>query len=198
MKKTLVLTVLALLPALAIQTAGAAPPSWDFDRDHSSFFFDIKHIYYTTRGYFEDYSGTFRFDPENLNESKIDITIKTESITTQHEKRDRHLRSADFLDVKQFPEMRFQSSRIRHLQDNTYEMEGRLSIKDVTREVVVPFTFYGMQDNPFKREQLVAGFEARLSIDRLEYNVGSGKYYEMGVIGKEVDILISLEMLREK
>lgn len=198
MKKWIIWIIIALSPALVVQTAGAAAPAWDFDPGHGSFFFDIKHIYYITRGYFEDYSGSFRFDPENLDESSIEITIKTASLTTQHEKRDRHVRSADFMDVKQFPEMRFQSSRIRHLQDNSYEMAGRLTIKDVTKEIVVPFTFFGVQDNPFNSKQLVAGFEARFTIDRLQYNVGSGKYYEMGVIGKDVDILISLEMLRAK
>lgn len=197
MKKLIVLVFVAFLACLTVQAARAAGTEWEFDRDHSSFFFEIKHIYYTTRGYFEDFDGTFRFDPENLENSTVDIIIKTKSVTTQLSKRDRHVRSDDFLDVRRYPQMRFQSSRIRSVKGSTYELEGRLTIKDVTQNVVVPFTFYGARENPFNPKQLVAGFEVRFTIDRLEYNVGSGKYYQMGVIGKDVDILISLEMLRK-
>lgn len=178
--------------------AWADVPQWQFDSAHGSFFFEIKHIFYITRGYFEKYDGTFSFDPDRPEDSRFDIVIETQSLTTQHEKRDRHVRSDDFLDVKRYPEMRFQSTRIRQLRDNVYEVDGRLTIKDVTKDVVVPFTFLGVRDNPFNSKQQVAGFEARMTIDRLEYNVGSGKYYEMGAIGKDVDILISLEMLRDK
>jgi len=197
MQKFIILVFIAFLACLKIQTACAAAPVWEFDRDHSSFFFEIKHIYYATRGYFEDFSGTVRFDPENLENSAVDIVIKTKSVTTQLGKRDRHVRSGDFLDVRRYPQMRFQSSRIRSVKGNAYEIEGRLTIKDVTQNVVVPFTFYGVRENPFNPKQLVAGFEVRFTIDRLKYNVGSGKYYQMGVVGKDVDILISLEMLRK-
>ena len=198
MKKIVFLSLVVLLPVCFLSAAQAAPPEWKFDREHSSFFFDIKHIYYVTRGYFEEYDGTFRFDPDNLSQSKIDIVIETESLTTHLRKRDRHVRSDDFMDVRRYPEMRFQSSAIRHLKDDLYEMDGRLSIKGVTKGITVPFTFYGVRDNPFNKKQMVAGFEARFTIDRLDYKVGSGKYYEMGVIGKDVDILITLEMLRDK
>jgi len=196
MRKFIVLVLVAFLACLTVQAACAAGPEWEFDRDHSSFFFEIKHIYYATRGYFEDFAGTVRFDPENLENSTIDIVIKTKSVTTQLSKRDRHVRSSDFLDVRRYPQMRFQSGRIRSVKGSTYEVEGRLTIKDVTQNVVVPFTFYGVRENPFNRKQLVAGFDARFTIDRLKFNVGSGKYYEMGIIGKDVDILISWEMLR--
>jgi polyisoprenoid-binding protein YceI len=81
---------------------------------------------------------------------------------------------------------------------NRFELEGKLTVKDVTKKVVVPFTYYGMKENPLKPKQLVAGFEAKFTIDRLQYHVGPGKYYEMGVIGKDVDVTISLEVLRDK
>jgi len=198
MKKTVFIAMLALLAVVLSPPDRAAAAQWEFDRAHSSFFFDIKHIFYTTRGYFEDYRGTFRFDPDQPDDSRIDITIATKSITTQHKKRDQHLRSDDFFDVKRFPSMRFESRRIRHLGGGNYAVDGRLTIKDVARDITVPFRLLGVRENPFDADQLVAGFEARFTIDRLEYHVGSGKYYEMGAVGKDVDILISLEMLRDK
>ena len=198
MKKFALLLVFLLVIFPVRSALLAAAQEWKFDRAHGSFYFDIQHIFHTTRGYFEDYKGSFRFDPDHPERSEIDITIKSKSITTHHRRRDRHLRSDDFLDAKRFPQMKFTSSRIRHVRDNVFEVEGSLTIKDVTRKISVPFTFYGVRENPFNSKQWVAGFEARFTIDRLEYHVGSGKYYEMGTVGKDVDILVSLEMLREK
>jgi len=187
-----------LLLLLATPPVQAEAPQWEFDREHSSVFFDIKHIYYITRGKFEDFEGVFRFDPNRLADSRFEITIRTDSVNTDHRKRDRHLRSEDFLDADAYPVMTFKSEKIRHLGGDRYAAEGVLTIKDVTRPVTLPFQFLGMRDNPFMEGKLVAGFESRQSIDRLEYNVGSGKYYDMGVIGKDVDILITLEMIRDK
>lgn len=187
-----------LLSILASAPAHGEAPAWQFDREHSSVFFEIKHIYYITRGVFEEFEGEFRFDPNDLESSRFEITIETDSVNTYHRKRDRHLRSGDFLDTGAYPVMTFKSEQIRHLGGERYEAEGQLTIKDVTRQVVLPFQYLGMRDNPFMEGKLVSGFEARKLVDRLEYNVGSGKYYEMGVIGKDVDILISLEMIRDK
>jgi polyisoprenoid-binding protein YceI len=94
--------------------------------------------------------------------------------------------------------MTFRSTRIRNEEGDRYTLEGKLTVKNVTKDVLVPFTFYGVQENPFNKEELVAGFEGQLTIDRLEYHVGSGKYYKMGVTGKDVNIFISLEMLKQK
>ncbi|HHP7233516.1 MAG TPA: YceI family protein [Desulfobacterales bacterium] len=190
-------TIIGLMMLAAIP-AHAEAPAWEFDREHSSVFFDIKHIYYITRGVFEDFSGEFRFDPNRLEDSRFEITIQTDSVNTYHRKRDRHLRSEDFLDTDAFPVITFKSEEIRHLGGENYEAVGQLIIKDVSREVILPFRYLGMRDNPFMKGKIVAGFESSKTIDRLEYHVGSGKYYEMGVVGKDVNILISLEMIRDK
>lgn len=190
--------IMGLLLLASASSVQAEASRWQFDREHSSVFFDIKHIYYITRGKFEEFEGVFRFHPDRLAESLFEISIRTDSVNTDHRKRDRHLRSEDFLDTDAFPVMTFKSDRIRHLGGDQYEAEGTLTIKDVARPVTLPFRFLGARDNPFMEGKIVAGFESRQTIDRLDYNVGSGKYYEMGVIGKDVDILITLEMLRDK
>ena len=197
MKKTvfLVLLIATLLTAAPLR---AEVPSWTFDNAHCSFFFEIKHIFYITRGFFEDYSGTFRFDPANLEESRFDITIRVKSINTNHRARDRHLRSDDFFDARKYPVMKFESTRIRHVQDDQYVADGKLTIKEVSRDISFPFVFWGERTDPFNAGVIVGGFESRLTIDRLDYGVGSGKYYDMGAIGKDVDLLISLEMRRPK
>jgi polyisoprenoid-binding protein YceI len=90
------------------------------------------------------------------------------------------------------------SKRISHKEGNQYEVEGDLTIKDVTKSLVLPLTYFGTRDNPLQKGEVVAGFETRFTLNRLDYHVGSGKFHEMGVAGKDVDITVSLEMLRDK
>lgn len=185
-----------ILPA--VHAAQAASPDWDFDTTHSRFYFSIDHIYAKVIGFFEDFSGRVIFDPANLEESVFDIKIETQSINTNIRKRDNHLRSAEFLSVSKYPLMTFMSKRITHNGGNQYTVEGDLTIKDVTKSVVLPLTYFGTRDNPLKKGEIVAGFETRFTIDRFDYHVGTGKFYDLGVVGKDVDIIVSLEMLREK
>ena len=198
MRKLLRLTVAIISLFLLLNTAHAAPSKWEIDRAHSGVYFDIRHTYATVRGQFDAFSSNFIFDPENIGASEFSIEVKVKSINTNNRKRDDHLRSGEFFAVKEYPLMIFKTEKIQRVEGNRFELEGKLTIKDVTRNVVVPFTYYGMKENPLKPKQLVAGFEAKFSLDRLEYHVGPGKYYEMGVIGRNVDVTITMEALRNK
>lgn len=91
----------------------------------------------------------------------------------------------------------FDSEEIRALGGDRYEADGMFRIKDVSREITVPFAFHGVTPGPMREITLVAGFDARFTIDRLAYNVGTGKFYNMGVTGKTVEIILSIEMIRE-
>ena len=177
--------------------AWCEPPVWNFDPPHCGFYFDIRHIFSTVRGQFDDFSGSIAFDPENLDESTIDIRVEVASVDTNVDRRDEHLRSEDFFHADRYPEMTFRSTGIRALGGDRYEATGLFRIKDVSREITVPFTFHGVTPGPMRENTLVAGFDARFSIDRLAYNVGTGKFYNMGVTGKTVEIVLSLEMIRE-
>lgn len=179
------------------QQAHSAATEWKFDPIHSNFYFDIDHTYATVRGFFEDYSGTFLFDPDNLKESKIVFKIKTKSINTNERKRDNHLRTEEFFDVKKYPLMTFESKKIKKAGGNKYLVDGDLTIKDVTKPIALYLTYSGMKENPLQPKETVAGFESRLTINRFDYHVGPGKYYKMGVVGKDVVILVSLEMVRK-
>ncbi len=194
-------TIISIIVSLLIFTAdyaSAEAPEWKFDTAHSRFYFDIDHIFVKVRGHFSDYSGKFFFSPANLNESSINIKIKTKSIDTGITKRDNHLRTGDFFDVKRYPLITFKSTEIVHKQGNMYLVSGNLTIKDVTRTVRLPMKYFGTTPNPFNPNEIVAGFVTRLTIDRFDFNVGSGKFYNMGVAGKDVHITIALEMLHEK
>jgi polyisoprenoid-binding protein YceI len=199
MKKLFFISALVFIMILTVvQTTPAAAQKWDFDTAHSRFYFTIDHIFAKVIGIFEEYSGTFHFDADNLKESMIDIQIKAKSINTNIRKRDNHLRTDDFFAVSKYPLITFRSKRITHKEGNQYEVEGDFTMKDVTKTLVLPLTYLGTRDNPLKKGQVVAGFETRISIDRIAYHVGGGKFYKMGVAGKDVEILVSLEMLKEK
>ena len=185
--------------SLLLATASSAEAvNWRFDKAHSNFYFEIEHIFASVQGRFEDFSGTFRFDPRNPEKGSFAFEVRTQSVDTDIAKRDQHLRSEEFFHGERYPAMSFQSSSIRHLVGNRYEVQGKLRIKDVTQQVTMPFVFYGVRENPMQEGQLVAGFESRFSLDRLEYHVGDGKYYRLGVTGRTVEVTVTLEMLREK
>lgn len=198
MHRLLKITALALVFIFMAGQVFAAPLQWKVDPGHSSIYFGIKHIFSTVHGFFETFEGTTYFDPDTPGNSRFDFTVKVKSVNTLNRKRDGHLRSDDFFGAADYPDMTFKSTRIVAAGGNRYMAEGRLTVKDVTRPVKIPFTFFGVQDNPFNPKEAVAGFEGRFTIDRLAYKVGNGKFLKMGVVGQTVDIVVSMEMTRKK
>ena len=198
MKRIALLSVAIVLVISLGANAYAASPNWNIDHVHSGFYFGVQHIYSTVRGFFEEYEGTIQFDPQNLKDGRVTFEVRVKSINTNHGKRDGHLLSDEFFDAKRYPVMTFESTGIEHVEGNGYTLEGVLTVKDVSKNVRIPFTFFGVKQNPFNPKEEVAGFEASMTIDRLAYHVGTGKFYEMGVVGKEVNILIALEVIRKK
>jgi len=176
----------------------AAAQEWELDPVHTNFYFEVKHTYAAVRGQFTDFAGEVYFDPDNPAKSKFDFMINVNSVDTKVGKRDTHLRSPDFFDAGKYPLITFKSSGVSHAGGNKYIVEGILTIKDVSKKLALEFVYHGQKDNPLKSGELVAGLDARLTLDRLEYNIGDGKFYKMGVVGKDVDILITLELLRDK
>lgn len=192
MKKILIF--LLLLIALVPLQAGAR--QWRLDPVHTNFYFEVKHTYAAVRGQFMEFTGDVFFDPDNPSTGRFDFVIDVNSIDTKVGKRDTHLRSADFFDAGRYPQMTFKSNRVSHAGGNRYNVEGVLTIKDVSRDIVLEFVYHGQKDNPVKPGETITGMDVRLTIDRLAYNVGDGRFYKIGVVDKDVDILVTLEMLR--
>jgi len=176
----------------------AMAQQWNLDPVHTNFYFDVKHTYATVRGQFLDFTGDVYFDPDNLDKSRFEFVIKVDSVDTNIGKRDTHLRSPDFFDAAKFPVMTFKSFKVTRGGDNKFIVEGTLTIKDVSKEIALEFDYHGQKENPVKKGEIIAGLDAKLSIDRLAYHVGDGKFYNIGVIEKDVDILFTLELLRNK
>ena len=192
-----ILYTIPLLILLAGNT-NATPTEWKIDKVHSNLYFDIRHIFSTVRGKFDDFSGKVLVDEDKPEASSVDFEVEVKSIDTFVAQRDTHLRSGDFFDVGKYPLMKFKSTAVKHVEGSKYLMTGLFTIKDVTREIEIPFTFLGKKVNPSNPDESVAGFEAVFTIDRLNYHVGDGKFYDKGLIDKDVTILVTLELLKRK
>ena len=183
---------------LLVGFADSAPSEWHIDPGHSGVYFDVRHIFATVRGQFDTFTGKLVIDPESKDASSCEFEVGVKSINTNMNQRDTHLRSEDFFDARRHPIIKFKSTGINQIEGDQFEAVGNLTVKDVTKEIKVPFTYFEAKDNPSNPKELVAGFEGKFTIDRLTYHVGSGKFYDMGLVDKDVLITISLEVLKKK
>lgn len=197
MKRFSLITPALIVLLLAGQTVSAAVRNWELDKAHSNFYFRVGHIFSQIGGHFDDFSGVVKFDPDNLAESRFYFEIKTDSVNTNIAKRDKHLQSGDFFDARKFPLMTFESVTITAVGNNVYEVLGKFTVKGEVYDLTLPLTLAGVSEHPTVNGKDVIGFNGEVTIDRLAYKVGTGKFYEMGVVGKDVEILVSLEALSD-
>lgn len=191
-KKTLsMMAILALsLGALAAQAAELVA-----DPAHSNIGFAVKHLKVSTvNGNFGDFSGTVNLDEKDITKSKIDFVVKVESINTSNLKRDDHLRSADFFDVKKFPEARFTSSSIKAKGKDQYQLEGNLSLHGVTKKISLSVTSLGKVKDPWGVEKTL--FQAEGQISRKDFGIVYNAPLESGgvLISDEVALKIDLQL----
>jgi polyisoprenoid-binding protein YceI len=191
----MLLNTLALGAALLVgDTVTATPVAWTIDRSHSELSFRVRHLTGRVRGYFKEWSGTVTADPDDLAKGSVAVEVKTASINTEQEKRDAHLRSADFFDVENYPTMSFISTRVE-LNGKDIAITGDLTIKGVTKPVVMKGTFNGRITDPMGRERL--GFEASATIDRREFGLTWNKAVEgSSLVGDEVTIDLAIEAVK--
>ncbi len=176
----------------------AAARSWDVDKAHSGFYFQVDHIFSKVHGFFNDFDVVMEFDKDNPAASTMVFTIKVDSIDTNIEKRNAHLLSADFFDAAKYPVMKFTSTSINKTGENTYEAVGTFEVKGAAYDLTIPLTYEGRKDHPMVQGKEVIGFNGGLTIDRLAYKIGNGQFVKAGVVGRDVDISISLELLADK
>lgn len=184
-----------VIPLFASNTVEDKSTKWNFDKSHSSVSFKIRHFFTPVLGSFGEFDGDIYFDPNNLFSSSINVTVDVKSVDTKNDKRDGHLQTADFFEVEKFPKMTFVSSSIEKTGDNEFVAKGKLTIKDVTTDFSMPFKLLGIMDHPMRKGTKISAFESNFMIKRNDYKVGTGQYVETAVIGDEVNVTISLELL---
>ncbi len=168
--------------------------TWQIDRAHSAVNFTISHFFTPVDGTFDDYEANVNFDPNNLEASSIDVTIPVSSVNTRNERRDNHLKSEDFFNAEEWPNIRFVSNNIESLGDNQFVAHGELTIRDVTHSFELPFELLGVMDHPMRENTQVAGIIADVEIMRTDYGVGVGDWAATAVVGDTVNIDLNLEL----
>lgn len=168
--------------------------TWNVDTAHTNVGFVVRHMMVSkVRGDFSDIEGTIEGDPKALENAKISFRVGIDSISTNNEDRDNHLRSADFFEVETYPNMTFESTSIKEVSDNEYELTGNLTIKDVTKETTFDVEFLGEGTNPWG--VAVVGFEASTKISRKEFGLTWNQTLETGgvLVGDDISIHIDLQ-----
>jgi polyisoprenoid-binding protein YceI len=174
-------------------SSATAVRTFQVDKTHSEVDFQVRHLITKVRGRFTDYSGTIEFDQENPARSKVNVTIQAASIDTAEAKRDAHLRSDDFFAAETFPTLTFTSTKITPRKGNLYDVEGDLTVRGITKRVVLPVTHLGMAKDPWGNEKLA--FEAETTIDRKDFGLTWNAALETGgfLVGDEVKVSLQIQ-----
>ena len=167
---------------------------YELDRAHSKVEFEIPHLMISSvTGRFSDFEAIFDYNSNNNQITDILADIKTESINTENEKRDKHLKSPDFFESKKYPFIKFKSSKVIYSGGKPVKIIGMLSIRNITKKVELDFVFKGTAKDPWGSEFIV--FEARTVINRKDFGLLWNKNLDEGgvMIGDVVQVLIKGE-----
>jgi len=180
------------LPALALAA------SWNIDPDHSNIGFKVRHLMVSNvKGSFEKVSGTVDINDKDITKSKVEVTIDTASINTNVQKRDEHLRSADFFDVTKFPTMTFVSKKVAKAGKDKLKVTGDLTLHGVTKEVVLDVEGPAKEiKDPWGNQR--RGASATTKINRKDFGLVWNKALETGgvAVGEEVFITLEIEVIK--
>lgn len=197
-------TLIAALAALA--AAPATAETYRVDITHSTFLFSANHIGYTdVFGLFRDWGGEFVFDPKEPEKTKVKIEVKTESLDTNDLRmqaqggvrgRNEHLRSADFFNVKEFPTMTFESTKVEKTGEKTGKLHGNVTLLGVTKPAVFDVTFNKVAPHPVPAYKgvMTAGFTIRGTIKRTDW----GMKFGVPAVSDEVALIIQIEAQEKK
>jgi polyisoprenoid-binding protein YceI len=204
MKKILLFSMVGITAALtafvpsgrtdsASHTSAAQAGTWTVDKPHTNVKFSISHLVISdVDGNFKSFDGTMESSKPDFSDAKITFTADVNSINTDNEMRDNHLKSDDFFNAAKFPQIKFVSTSFTPLGDNKYKLIGNLTIRDVTKPVTFEVKYGG---TVVAMGGTHAGFKATAKIDRFDYNLKWSKSTESGglVAGKDVDITINAD-----
>lgn len=173
--------------ALAASLHGAPKPH-QIDTAHSGITFKIRHLITTVPGSVPGFEGSVTFHPDHIGQAAAEVTVQVASINTNNDRRDDHLRNEDFFEVETFPMAHFRSTRFEAVEgENRYHITGDLTIRDITREIILDATFLGFAEG--RQGQSVQGWEATTTIDRRDFDITYGQ----GLIGNEVTLELFIQ-----
>ncbi|WP_301107129.1 YceI family protein [Sporosarcina sp.] len=168
---------------------------WNVDAAHTNVGFSVRHMMVSNvRGNFTGIEGSVEGDLENLTEAKINFNIDVNTLNTNNEDRDNHLRSDDFFAVESYPNITFVSTKIVKTGEDDYDVLGDLTVKNVTKKITFKVTRTGAGKNPWGVE--VVGFEAETKISRKEFGLTWNQVLETGgvLVGDDIKITVELQV----
>jgi len=180
-------------------TTRTAASTWTIDPAHSSAEFAVKHLMVSTfKGHFRSLEGTVHLDEANPANSSVAASVDVASVDTQTPDRDAHLRSDDFFNAERYPKMTFRSTRVEQVDGTNWKVTGELTVRDVTKEVVLDTEYEGRIVDPWGNERI--GFTARTELSRKEFGVRWNAAIETGgvVVGDKVRISLNIEIVRQQ
>ena len=164
----------------------------DTEKAHAFIQFKISHLGYSwLLGRFNDFSGEFSYDEKNPSAAKIEVTIETASIDSNHAERDKHLRDKDFLHVKKYPEAKFVSTGFKELGNGKAKLSGRFTLHGVTRDIDIDVEHIGHGPDPWGGYR--RGFAGTTVLTLADYNIN----YNLGPASRQVELFLSIEGIRQ-
>ena len=191
------IVITAIMAAALLAGPALAADTYTFDLSHSSIGFAVRHLGLSkVKGNFTDFSGSIIYDPADITKSSVKVLIKVASIDTDNEKRDDHLRSADFFDAEKFPEITFQSENIEKGKDGLIA-QGTFTMHGVAKKIALHFSLAGPVKGMMGEQRLAVETETKLN--RQDYGVKWSKTLDTGglVVGNEVTVEIAIEAVKQ-
>ena len=188
--------IIVIISLLSISGLFAAD-KYVVDKAHTNIGFTVKHLVISTvPGRFQDFDVVFMYDENDISKSSVTATISTASIFTDSEKRDEHLKSADFFDAEKYPEITFNSNNFQKTDDG-YISKGTLTMRGVSKEVEIPFQILGIVKDPSGNTKMV--IEGGLTINRQDFKVSWNKTLDTGglLVSDEVKIELNIQLKKE-
>ncbi len=191
MKKFIFLFLVITLSYLQAQT------KWTFDKAHSKVQFKVTHMVISeVTGQFKNYEGTVETSKDDFSDAKINFSIDVNSIDTDNEQRDNHLKSDDFFNAEKFPKITLVGKSFKKVGDKKYKLTGDLTIRNFTKQVELDVVYNGTVKDPWGNTR--AGFRVTGRINRFDYGLKWNALLELGgaVVGENVDIIVDVELLK--
>ena len=178
-------------------TAASPTGTYAIDPSHSRIGFVARHAMVTkVRGSFNEFEGSGFFDADTPSNSHLELTITAASIDTRNADRDAHLRSNDFFDMEKHPEISFRSTAVEQRDDDTYRVNGDLTIKGVTKPVTVDFEYTGTAVDPFGNQRI--GLDGTTTVNRKDWGVNWNAALEAGgvLVSEKVTLEFEVSAIR--
>lgn len=188
-----------IVAGLAAQVPSQAQTTWMIDNSHSQVMFTVSHLVISeVTGSFKGFTGTISATKPDFTDAKIEFNVDVNTVNTDNEMRDNHLKGDDFFNAGKYPKMTFKGTGLKKVSGNKYTLSGELTIRDVTKPITLDVTYFGTTNDPWGNTK--AGFKIKGKINRFDYNLKWNTLTEAGgaVVGEEVEIVCNLELAKSK